>query len=490
MAPSPSSGYRRCPNGHAVLADDRFCTTCGAAVPPRRARTAAPPAAKRAPSRTKTAAGTAAKPESPAAEPETPIAATETPASAPARARIGPWIALGVGTAAAIAGVAIAVTLGRGSSDDPTGLGDGSGFATACDGGAQQEITLGSETTTTYGLLCFTVSQHSEITLGAAPVGSFVDLRIWVSMATGEVIAENDDTHGLDPEVVFEAWPGTYFVSVVRYDGGPAGPVTIRSSAVPLAGPLAATIPSASDCQELSGATMVESGTVTRAEGEPFTCLTVGSASFAKIGAIANEPSTMDLTLAVYRFDESGTPQFVRSVDDTFWTDPEVNLDLDAGAYVVEVASRAGGEVGAYSLYVDTTETYFRTGAVSSALATLRPGSCASLSPLVVGTPLPFDAPESPLACLTLDAAERLVITAATGATQDLTLEVAGFDASGAPVRYVWADDDVFGEDLDSQDPRIDLVLPAGSYVIAVAEYWGEESPHDFVLTATAVAGD
>jgi hypothetical protein len=146
--------------------------------------------------------------------------------------------------------------------------------------------------------------------------------------------------------------------------------------------------------------------------------------------------------------------------------------------------------VGAYSLYVDTTETYFRTGAVSSALATLRPGSCASLSPLIVGAPLPFDAQESPLACLTLGTSERLVIMAATTASQDLTLEIAGFDASGAPVRYVWADDDVFGEDVNSQDPRSDLTLPAGDYVVAVADYWGEEAPHDFVLTATAVVGD
>jgi hypothetical protein len=487
-----------------VLAGDRFCTTCGATVPARRARTAAAPATKQTPSRANTAAGTAAKPETTAAKPETPAAKPETPAakpetpsaepetaeSAPTRARIGAWIALAVGIAVAIVGVVVVVALGRDSDDDPTGLGDGSGFATACDGEAQQEIALGSEETTVYGLLCFTVSQHSEITLGATPTGSFVDLRVWVSMATGEVVAENDDANGLDPEVVFEAWPGTYFVSVSRYEGGDPGPVTIRSSVVPLEGPLAATIPSASDCEELSGATMMGSGTATRADGEPFTCLTVGSPSFAKIGAIADDPATMDLTIAVYRFDESGTPEFVRSVDDTFWTDPELNLDLGEGAYVVEVASRAGGEVGAYSLYVDTTETYFRTGAVSSALATLRPGSCATLSALIVGTPLPFDAQESPLACLTLGASERLVIMAATAASQDLTLEIAGFDASGAPVRYVWADDDVFGEDIDSQDPRIDLVLPAGSYVLAVAEYWGEETPHDFVLTATAVAGD
>jgi hypothetical protein len=307
---------------------------------------------------------------------------------------------------------------------------------------------------------------------------------MWVSLETGEVIAEDDDTYGLDPEVVFAAWPGTYFVSVARYDGGNPGPVTIRSSASPLAEPSAATIPSASDCPGLSSATLVDSGTATKAEGEPFTCLTLTSASFTKIGAIADEAFLVDLTLAVYRFDEWGSPQFVRSIDDTFWTDPELNLGLDKGTYLIEVLSPTGGEVGAYSLYVDTTETYFRTGAVSSALATLRPASCASLPELIIGAPLAFDAPESPLACLSLDTRQRLVITAATVADQDLTLEIAGFDASGSPVRYVWADDDVFGENLLSQDPRVELVLPAGTYVFAIAEYWGDAEPHDFILSA------
>ena len=340
---------------------------------------------------------------------------------------------MAVAIAVAIVGVVVVVALARDSSDDPTGVGDGSGFATACDGEAQQEIALGSDAMTVYGLLCFTVSQHSEITLGAAPAGSPVDLRIWVSMETGEVVAENDDTNGLDPEVVFEAWPGTYFVTVARYDGGNSGPVTIRSSVVPLAEPPATTLPSAADCEGLSGATMLGSGTATRAEGEPFTCLALGSAAFAKIGAMADDELTMDLALAVYRVRRLRVPQFVRSVDDTFWTDPELNLDLDEGTYLIEVTSRAGGEVGSYSLYVDTTRTYFRTGVVSSSLATLRPGACGSLPPLIVGTPLPFDAPEGALACLTLDTSQRLVLMAATAAGQDLTLEVAGFDAGGQP---------------------------------------------------------
>ncbi len=406
--------------------------------------------------------------------------------SAAASAGAKTWIAYSVLIATAIAGAVVAVTLRDGSSEDPSGLGDGSGFATACDGSAQQELAIGSDTTTVDGLLCFTVSDFSRITLSATPVDTDADLRLWVSMETGEVVAENDDTYGRDPEVVFEARPGTYFVSVAQFDGGNAGRVTLHSFAVPLAEPPSSALPTADECARLSGTTIEGSGTGTRTEGEPFTCLRLDAPSFTKIGAIADDPTTMDLTLAVYAFDESGVPQFVRSVDDTFRTDPELNVDLAPGLYLIEVTSRSGGDVGAHSVYVDTTGTYFRTGAVSSGLATLRPGACASLPAVTVGAPLSFDATASPLACLTLDAPQRLIIMAATQVSQDLTIEIAGFDASGAPVRYVWADEDVFGENFDSQDPRVDLVLPAGTYVFAVAEYWGEETAHDFVLTTMA----
>lgn len=394
----------------------------------------------------------------------------------------------GVFGAIVILGAIVTVLLASGRSDDAGDLGPGSAFATACDGGAQKEITLGSDITTNYGLLCFTVTEFSQITLSASPSGTDADLRLWVGLDAEGVVAEDDDTYGLDPEVVFEARPGTYFVSVSRFDGGDAGRFTLRSFAVPLVEPLSNALPSIDDCPALSAATIEDSGTGTRAEGEPFTCLTIGTASFTKIGAIADNPSTMDLMLAVYAFDESGDPQFLRSIDDTFQTDPELNLDLPAGTYLIEVTSRAGGDVGAHSIYVDTTRTDFHTGAVSSGLATLRIGACASLPSLIVDTPLVVDETGGSLACLTLDAPQRLIIMAAAQGYQDLTIEIVGFVASGAPVRYVWADEDVFGENYDSQDPRVDLVLPAGTYVIAVAEYWGEEEPHDFILTA--LAGD
>jgi hypothetical protein len=544
MATSTPGGYRRCPNGHAVLSGDRFCTTCGAAVAIRRAK----PAAEAKPSSPGKPAGLAtptspakpaveAKPASPAKpaveakpaiaarpnaggktsearsaatldatrEGATPVAATreEPPpgfASEPdarlwnPRRRGGSfgattWIAAAMIVATVVVGAVVAVKLLGGNSSDAEGPGGRSGFATACDGIAHQEITIGQDATTRNGLLCFRVTERSEITITATPNGTDADLQLTVSLGTGRVLTENDDADGLDPEVIFEAQPGTYILSVTRWGGGNPGEITVHSSAVVLPETGVSAIPTLDECANLSGPTIQQSGAALRAAGEPFTCLSLTTGAFTKIGARANDPAATDLTLAVYFFDGAGVAQFVRSVDDTFATDPELNLDLAAGNYLIEVSAYDAGPMGAYSVYVDTTGTFIRTGPVSSGLATLRPSDCASLPAVTMGAPLTTDVAGEPLACVTLDSPRRIVVMAETLAGQDLTLEIVGFDSTGSPVRYVWADEDVFGEDPNSQDPRVDLVLPAGTYVLAINEYWGAEVAHDFVVTVTPRAG-
>jgi hypothetical protein len=388
-----------------------------------------------------------------------------------------------------VVGVVVAVKVIGGKSDRAEEPGGRSGFATACDGIAQEEITIGQDAATQYSLLCFSVAEHSSITIDAVPNGTDADLQLTVSLGTGKVLADNDDTDGLDPQVVFDAQPGTYILSVTRYGGGNPGEFTVHSSAVVIPEIGLSALPTLDECANLSGPTIQQSGAALRALGEPFTCLSLTTGAFTKIGARANDPASTDLTLAVYAFDGAGVAQFVRSVDDTFATDPELNLDLAAGNYLIEVGAYEVGKMGAYSVYVDTTGTFFRTSAVSSGLATLRPSDCASLPAVAVGQPLTIGGTAQPLACLTLESSRRLVIMAATQAGQDLTIEIVGFDSTGSPVRYVWADEDVFGEDPNSQDPRTDLVLPAGTYVLAVDEYWGDEVPHDFVLTVTPGVG-
>ena len=114
------------------------------------------------------------------------------------------WIAGAMLLATIIVGVVVAVKLIGGHAGDPRGPGSRTGFATACDGIAQEEITIGQDATTHYSLLCFSVTEHSTITIDATPEGSGADLQLTVSLGTGKVLDQNDDTNGMDPEVVFE----------------------------------------------------------------------------------------------------------------------------------------------------------------------------------------------------------------------------------------------------------------------------------------------
>ena len=398
------------------------------------------------------------------------------------------WIAGAMLLATLVVGIVVAVKLVGGGGGDTRGSGGRTGFATACDGVAQEEISIGRDATTHYSHLCFRVTEHSTVTIDATPDGSGADLQLTVALGTGKVLAEDDDTKGMDPEVVFEAEPGTYLLNVTEWGGAAPGAVRVHSSAIPIPEVSVSPLPTLGECESLSNPIIEQSGAALLASGDRFTCLHLATPAFTKIDVRANDPSSADLTLAVYAFDASGAAQFVRSVDDTFGTDPELNLDLGMGTFLIEVGAYEVAKAGAYSVYVDTTGTYFRTDAVSSGLATLLPSSCASLPSVALGVPLAISDGQ-PMACLTVDSPRRLVIMAATHADQDLTLEIVGFDSAGSPVSYVWADEDVFGADPNSQDPRVDLVLPAGTYVLAVDEYWGAETAHDFVLTAAPGGG-
>jgi hypothetical protein len=71
---------------------------------------------------------------------------------------------------------------------------------------------------------------------------------------------------------------------------------------------------------------------------------------------------------------------------------------------------------------------------------------------------------------------------------QDLTLEVIGFGEDGTPYRFVWVDDDLWASDFQDYDPRIDTYLPAGTHVLAVAEYNGA-TPQDLMIAVDGVRG-
>ncbi len=477
MASSTTGSFRTCPHGHPVLAVDLFCSTCGVPLKGKRSKAAA--------------AAVLPDENDDATDTEEADADDDAPGRPPGLRGLGTaiagagrttWIAAAMVLATAIVTVIVAATVHTASPGAGEGPGTGPGLTGACGGAAQEEIGPNATITTTNDRLCVEVGETSSVTLGAIASSKDVDLLIEVARPNGEQVASNDDAYGDDPEVNFDADPGMYLISISRYGGGSIGVVTVYAATVPVADAAANALPTLDDCASLSAPTIEDSGTGDRAAGEPFTCLTLDSPAFTKIGAEADANAPTDLALAVYAFDDTGTPQFVRSNDDTFGTDPEVNVDLAAGHYLIQVSAHDDGALGPYSVYVDTTGTFTRTSDVSSGLATLTPSSCAALPKVVIGTALPFGS-GTPQGCLTLEKPTRVVIMAATTVAQDLTLEVVGFDSIGAPRRYVWADEDVFGEDYSSQDPRVDLVLPAGSYVIAVDDYWGEAPAHDFVLT-------
>jgi len=480
MAASSTGSFRTCPEGHPVLAVDLYCSTCGVRLKGKDSRAAKAGAAD--------PIGDGAD-DADDADPPTDRAPGKASRFAGLReaaqgASKATWIALAMVVATLTVGIIVAITLKTNASGPSAEPGPDSGFAGACGGLAVEEIALNADVATGNDRLCIVVGEASAVTIGAIASSNDADLMLDVTGANGEPIASNDDTYGDDPEVSFDAAPGTYVIAVSRYGGGSIGIITVYTAAAPVSGG-AQALPSLDDCASLSAPAIEGSGTGERVAGEPFTCVNLDAPAFAKIGAEADPNAPTDLMLALYAYDDSGSPQFVRSVDDTFATDPEINIALEAGSYLIEATAHDGGIVGPYSVYVDTAGTYYRTGEVSSGLATLTPSSCATLPQVNVGSQRAFGS-GTPMGCLTLDAPTIVVIKAATSASQDLTLEVVGFDSIGAPRRYVWADEDVFGEDFDSQDPRVELRLPAGSYVVAVGEYWGQDAPHDFTLTVDA----
>lgn len=464
---SDAPEYFRCENGHAVRAGSTLCTECGAAVTTRRARAPKEPAA----------VAVSLDAEYPA------TADAARTATGVSRVPMRVITAIAIAGVIAVAGIGFAIFAiagggGRQGGDIPGG---GSGFITACDGAAKQEITIGENVTTSYDLLCFVLEESATVRIGASPRGSDADLTLTVLDANGTRLADNDDTYGHDPEVVVDVTPGTYLVVVAEYAGPLNTAVDIVSSSTPLDSPGSA-LPTLADCGSLEVDVFIDSDTQARSANQTYTCIALSSGAFVKVGAQATDPS-VDLTLALYLFDPEGDPTFVRSTDDTFGTDPELSLNLEPGLYLAEVLPYGGGVMGDYTLYVDTDGTFFREGDPSTQFSQVTEADCADAPALSLGVAVPFGSGD-PIGCLTLADPLRVVVHAESLASQDLTVEVIRVDGD-EPQRYAWGDEDVFGVDLASQDPRIEVTLPAGNYVIGVGEYWNSEDAHDFVLTVS-----
>ncbi len=306
MASTTTGSFRTCPEGHPVLAVDLFCSTCGIPLQGKRSKAAAARVAKDAAERD---SDDSAETDDPADE---QAGSLEKDGKGLRNTILGAsratWIAVAMLVATVVMGVVVAITLKSGGAAGPAAPGPGSGLGGACDGVAQQEISLNSDANTDFNVLCFRVTEASAITLGAFPATPDVDLLLSVSRADGAPVASNDDAYGDDPEVTFNAEPGTYVATVTRFGGGLPGAITVYSAAVTLADAAANALPTLSDCASLSAPTIEGDGTGERTAGEPFTCVTLDAAAFTKIGAIADPASPTDLMIALYAYDESGKP--------------------------------------------------------------------------------------------------------------------------------------------------------------------------------------
>ncbi|MBN2176105.1 MAG: hypothetical protein JW722_00435 [Demequinaceae bacterium] len=455
-----------CENGHPVLSGSTVCAECGAQVTDR--RVAAPHSAW---------TDSAFEPSQESGVGRSPQAGTHMRGIVLAATAASLVItgAVGLFVFAAVEGTG-------GSSPTPSPV-----VAPLTCAGVGTEMALGTQVEDAPQVSCFTVVEESVVVIDAVSSGGEV-LDIEVERADGVFWAAGRGAEGVDPEVAALFLPGAYMVTVTGEGGSAPGSFVLTTEVSdpddPWGDPDPA-LPGLDECGSPGAPLMVLSGGVAELASDGtviFACLRLDGAAFVKVGAETGEGNPADLNLAVHAFDDTGRPVFVRSIDDTFGLDPEMSLDLGVGTYLVEVDDLTDTGVGAYALYAATDPEFFRMGEVSVEHTDLREVDCASGDIPTVGIDdsVVFTTNE-PIACLTVPETERLMLKAVSFAGQDLTLEVIGFTADGTPFRFAWVDDDLWATVFEDYDPRLDTILPAGLYVLAVTEFNGE-TPQDLMI--------
>ncbi len=459
MDTNPNSWFA-CENGHPVLEGSTICIKCGAQVTTRRVE---PPRA---------AASTASTPAS--------QSTSRPPMSAEAGRRVSLLVGISVAVAVAAAGVFLCVAASQ-DVDPGSEITSEYPVSPPCEEIGVTELELGAAYIDAPAVSCFTVTDNVFVTIGVrGSEGS--DLSVEVKSSDGVTWEASEHTYGSEPVVSSVFFPGSYVVTVGDRHAPEPEEFTlysvIRDPSVPW-GDVDTVLPFLAECGTASVPILDNAPMLPLPNAPRYSCVVVASGGFAKFGAIADDGNSANLNLAVHSFDDSGRPQFIRSVDDTFGTDPEMSLDLEAGTYLLELTEATGAPLGDFSVYIDTmdvntTEMYFRRGNVSLPLESLAATDCADgrLPALALDGSLSLRGGKA-LACVTLEQQTRVVAKAISTSGQDLTLEVVGFDEGGVPVRYGWVDDDLWATDFENYDPRLDILLPSGTYVLAVAVFSG-----------------
>ncbi len=336
---------------------------------------------------------------------------------------------------------------------------------------------------------CFTVDTELQLTIGAQPDDKNVNLELRLTKADGGFIAGADDTFGNVPEVTTDLVPGVYVATVTQVGGTEPGTYTLYSTIFDpgaTAGPTdppveAGGLPGTENCDTDEYPLVTDNGTVDRTAANTLVCIDITKEAWTRIGVISLADVKVgeappDLVLALHRFDDTGRPRFVRSFDDAFGTDPEVTAKLAPGRYLVQVEEFQGGSTGPTEIYVDTSRTYFRVGPVTEGYEGVSAADCSAegVRELTIGGVLGFEDSDISYTCMTLSKTTLVDLNVLSLAQQDLALEVIGFDKDGAPLRYGWSDDFVFATEFDNKNPRLQTVLPAGTYYVHVYELFGD----------------
>ncbi len=231
---------------------------------------------------------------------------------------------------------------------------------------------------------------------------------------------------------------------------------------------------------------LTASGILNLSDGQRFACIEISTPSLTRVGLESWHSGTEaspDLVFALSTWLPDGTLKHVVTVDDTFGSDPEVNMALLGGTYLIEVDA-FGQPSGDYQLYANVDKSMIRTGAASPQASGYSIEVCSDDAVLFVADPGSIHVGASitnPYICINVDALSWLTIFAESdGGAEDLTMEVLGFDQNGDAERYYF-NDDALGQ-AGSGDPLIEGAFPPGDYIIFIDEFL-LGTPENFTVT-------
>lgn len=414
------------------------------------------------------------------------------------RQKVVLWSAVGA-TVAGMVVAAVALWGDRSEPDPATPSTQESVASDGCAGVEAQSIELDGQVVEPQSRTCFELVEARQVSVGAAALEPSDLIELTLFDAEGQQLAAAVSEPDWDPSIGVELSPGTYVIEVTGVDSEEVPPFLLHTATFPPQGtgedevdvPGPQILPGGVDLPTLdacgtevpwlaTGQPVAVSQTADAGAGDStavpagFACVEVTEAVFAKIGIESPDPygaDSPDLTLAVYHLGD-GDPELIRVGDDSFGSDPEVSLDLEAGTYLVEGAAWHDETAGDYEFYYDDTATLMREGEVAAMHAGLTVDVCEDQAVLTVGDALTVEG-ERTYTCVDVAEGERLIIQAATLGDQDLALEVVGFDDDG-PYRLAWTDDNPHSQALIDFDPLLDQHIPAGRWVVAVTTYYGD----------------